>query len=57
MINIEQRAVVCVQVRAHFGVDARRAFAFLAYGFIASPHLVHIGGGAAQITEIPFEVR
>ena len=46
-IDVEQRAMVGVQVGAHVGVDARRAFALLALLQISASHPVHVGGGAA----------
>lgn len=38
-------------------MDARRTFAATAKSRIFSTHLVHVGRGTSQITQIPFEVR
>ena len=48
--------MVSVQVRADFRMDARRTFAATAKSRIFSTHLVHVGRGTSQITQIPFEV-
>ena len=48
--------MVSVQIRADFGMDARRTFAATAKSRIFSTHLVHVGRRTSQIAQIPFEV-
>lgn len=50
MIDVKQRTVVCIQIGAYLGVDARRTLTFPADGLIPSLHAVHIGRRASQVT-------
>ena len=56
MINVEQRAMVGVQVGADARVDARGTFALLAQFEVRALHAVHVGTWAAQVAQITFEV-
>ena len=56
MIDVEQWTVVCIQVRAYFGMDARWALAAPAFSLVPSLHGIHIGAGTAQVAQISFEV-
>ena len=55
-IDFQQGTVVAVQVGAYLGMDAGGAFAYGADFGVFAVHHVHIGTGAAQVTEVAFEV-
>ena len=56
MIDIEQRTVVGVQVRAYLGIDTRRTLALAALVLVGTPHGIHIGTRSAEVGEIAFEI-
>ena len=56
MIDVEQLAVVGVEVRTDLRLDATGTTAFLTGILVASRHAVHVGRGAAEVGEIAFEV-
>ena len=57
MIDIEQLAVVGVEVRTYLRLDATGAAAFLTGVLVAPRHAVHIGRGASEVGEIALEIR
>ena len=46
-IDVDERLVVGIQIRADAGVDARGPLALSAKALVAAAHAVHIGRGAA----------
>ena len=56
VVDVEQRAVVGVQVGAHLGMDARRPLALLAQVEVGALHAIHVGTGAAQVAQVALEV-
>lgn len=57
MVDVQQRTMVGIQVRAYLRVDARRALAALAEGLVFSVHAVHVGRRSTQVTQVAFEIR
>lgn len=57
MIDVEQRAVVDVEVRADCRMYARGPPAALAAFHVSSAHLIHICGGATEVGEVAMEIR
>ena len=55
-VDVQQRAVVGVQVRADFRMHARGALAFPAEGLVRAVHGVHICRGASQVAQVSLEV-
>ena len=56
MIDVEQLAVVGVEVGTDLRMDATGPPALLAVALVASAHAVHIGRGTAEVGEVAFEV-
>ena len=56
VVDVEQRAVVGVQVGTHLGMDARGPLALLAQVEVGALHAVHVGAGAAQVAQVALEV-
>ena len=50
MINIQQRAMIGIQVRTYLRMDTRRAFAPAAHTFVTSVHAIHVCRRSSQIT-------
>ncbi len=55
-IDLEQRAVIGVEVGTDGRVNTRRAFAFRTYRQVLSPHGIHVGRGSSHIAQVAFEV-
>jgi len=56
LVKVEQGAVVGIEVGADAGVDAGRFLAGGANAEVAAFHAVHVGGGAAEVGEVAFEI-
>ena len=56
VVDVEQRAVVGIQVGTHLGMDARRPLALLAQVEVGALHAVHVGAGSAQVAQVALEV-
>ena len=56
VIDVEQRAMVGVQVGAYLGVDARGALALAAFVRVIALHGIHIGTRSSKVGEIALEV-
>ena len=57
MIDLQQLAVVGVQVRTNLRVHARWALAHLARLLVLAMHTVHVGRRTAQVAQIALEIR
>lgn len=56
MVDVEQGAVVGIQVGTHLGMDARGPFALAAQLLVSALHAVHVGAGSAQVAQVALEV-
>ena len=56
-VDVEQGLVVCIEVGAYSGTDARGAFAATAYVAVFAVHHVHVGRRTAEVGEVAFESR
>ena len=56
MVDVEQLAVVGVEVRTDLRLDATGSAAFLTGVLVAPRHTVHIGRGSTEVGEIALEV-
>ena len=57
MIDVQQWSVVCIQIRAYLGMNARRAFAPAAQIFVFSSHGIHVGRRTSKVAQISLEIR
>jgi hypothetical protein len=54
-INVEQPAVVGIEVAAYLRMDAGGPFAPVTDGKVLAMHAIHVGAGTAQVAEITLE--
>ena len=57
MVNLQQLAVVGIEVRTNLRVHARWALAHLARLLVLAMHAVHVGRRTAQVAQIALEIR
>ena len=56
MIDVQQWSVVCIQIGAYLGMNARRTFEPAAHTIVLSPHGIHVGRRASKVAQITLEI-